>query len=276
MWWLLLLAGCWGDNAYILEGTVIEMRGSDQVLIDHQAIERLNMPAMVMPFDIRDPKVAEGLQPGDRIYARMIVDQQGMYLERVRVTGKGVIKAVDSQLPDALRVGQRLPNFTLEGADGTPIAIGEGQPQRTAVAFLYTRCPVPEFCPALVARFQALQTEVGGARLVAITLDPAHDTAVVLTQFAEQVGANPKVWQFARTEQATLQKLASLASLSVVDQGAGKIEHGARMWVLDADGTLLERYDDNRWPLDRVIQQLKTGGPVGAPGSDGTMTVEGK
>ena len=48
--------------------------------------------------------------------------------------------------------------------------------------------------------------------------------------------------------------------------------HGTRLLVLDADGRLVERYDDNRWPLARVVEQLRTGGPPAPAGSHGTAT----
>jgi cytochrome oxidase Cu insertion factor (SCO1/SenC/PrrC family) len=52
----------------------------------------------------------------------------------------------------------------------------------------------------------------------------------------------------------------------------GQILHSHRFLVLDKDGTLIERYDDNRWPVDRVLQQLASGQPLAPSGTSGTLT----
>ncbi len=269
---LLLLASCWGENAHILEGTVVDVRGTNQVVVDHEEIKGLMEP-MIMPFDVRDPDVLKGVVAGDRIVARVLIDDQGMYLDRVRVTGKGEISdEAKAQIPENLRPGQTMPAVQVTVSDGSTLTIGEGQQKPTAVSFLYTRCPMPEFCPALVARFQALQGSVGAdAQLVAITIDPAHDTLEVLASFAETSGADSNVWRFGRVSAEDLKRLAGMASLSIAPSGE-TIEHGSRTLILDASGRLVERYDDNRWPLERVVTQLKTGKPEAPMGSDGTVT----
>ena len=78
-------------------------------------------------------------------------------------------------------------------------------------------------------------------------------------------------WLFARAEGDALTDLAMRAALRVVDDGKA-IQHSIRLLVLDAKGRLIERYDDNNWPLERVVEQLRTGGPLAPPGTSGTVT----
>ena len=96
----------------------------------------------------------------------------------------------------------------------------------------------------------------------------------VLGAYASKVGAVPATWRFGRlAEQEDLQALALRAALTVTEDDNGTdILHSLRLMVLAADGRLVERYDDNNWPLDRVVQQLRTGKPPAPPGSDGTLT----
>ena len=171
--WMLL--ACWGENAYIVEGTVVEVTAADEVVIDHEAIDGF-MDAMVMPFHVKDPDLIGALEPGHRVIARLEVEPSGGYLTKIRVTGKGPAPTWNApEGPAPLRVGQVLPAMEVTLADGTKTVVGKGQDRPTALTFLYTRCPMPEFCPATVARFQALQEAVGPeVRLLAITLDPAR------------------------------------------------------------------------------------------------------
>lgn len=275
MWVLAAVVACSQGDAYIVEGTVVEVRGRYEVVVDHEAIEGL-MGAMTMPFEVRDPAVIEGLKPGDRIVARLIIDAKGSYLERVRVSGHGPPpKVAMPSGPAPLRPGQVLPKVDVPLATGGAWTVGEGQGIGTVVTFLYTRCPLPEFCPATVSRLQALQAKVGtDARLLAVTLDPAHDTPEVLVPFAAAAGADTRTWAFGWLEGDALADLAMHAGLTFTADG-GEIVHSIRWLVLDRDGRVVERYDDNRFPVDRMVEQLRTGGPPAPPGSDGTVTPEG-
>lgn len=265
-----LLFACWGENAYIVEGTVIEVRDG-RVTLDHEDIPGL-MPAMVMEFDVRDPSMVAELKPGHRVVARYYIHDDGGRLERIRVTGQGPPPKVKAAITP-VKPGRTMRPFTVTTHRGEPVTIGEGQTAPTALTFIYTRCPVPEMCPAMVARLQALQAQLGdddAARLVAVTLDPEYDTVEVLGAYAEAVGAGPR-WLMGRVEPEQLPDLAMTAGMNVLREG-DEILHAMRVLVLDGDGKLIERYDDARFPAERVLQQLRTGGPPAPPNTSGTAT----
>ncbi|MCA9566566.1 MAG: copper-binding protein [Myxococcales bacterium] len=251
---LLVLLGCWGKDTYIVEGTVVELQGHDQVLLDHEKVDGLGMPAMVMAFRAHDPALLEGLEPGHRVVARFEILENGGQLTKVRITGKGPPPAVTTG-PSPLKPGQVLPRTEVVVEDGTRQLLGEGQGRPTLLTFLYTRCPLPEFCPATVARFQALQGAAPeGVRLLAVTLDPEHDTPAVLKTFADGAGADPAVWRFAVSDE--LGDLALYAGLTVVREGDG-IAHGLRVLALDADGRLIRRFDDLAFSSDEAFEGMR-------------------
>lgn len=297
------LGGCWGDNAYIVEGTVVSLQDADTVVIHHEEIPGF-MKEMTMPFDVADPKLLEGVTSGDRVYARLIVESERSYLANLRVTGKGELPAPrdgkapeggEAAVPAPVRPGEKLPTFEATTMYGEAITLGEGQGEPTLLTFLYTTCPLPDYCPAITNRLQLVQSSVKGelaaaqdtaavaadgtsvagkawpARLVAVTLDPEGDTPEVLRAYAEQSAATPGLWTFARVDADTLRQLAGHAALTSELSG-DEILHSLRTLVLTADGTLLERYDDARFPPDRVAKQLLTGEPQAPAGSDGTLT----
>jgi protein SCO1/2 len=239
--------------------------------VAHEKVEKLGMDAMTMPFPA-DPSQLEGVVPGDRIYARLMMEQDGPHLDRIRVTGHGEVPKMQVDPDGPVKPGGIVPSTTVTLPDGSTTVVGAGQDRRTALTFVYTRCPFPEFCPAITARLQALQGMVGPEeRILAISLDPEGDTPEVLKKYATDIGADPAIWQFARLEKSKLDALAMQAGLSVTVED-GNILHGIRLLVIDKDGRLIERYDDTRWSNERVAEQLKTGGPPAPPGSDGTLT----
>jgi len=257
MIWLTLLLGCGGDT-YIVEGTVVAVNGWDEVIIDHKEVPGLMGP-MTMPFHTKDPELFRELKPGSKVIARLKVEPSGGYLEKVRVVGQGPAPAKQVDLRGPLRLGAVLKPTILTLEDGTRTVIGKGQPKATIVTFIYTRCPLPEFCPATIARFQALQEKVPpNVRLIAITLDPAHDTEAVLREYAKKSGADPAKWQFGRAE--GLDELVMSAGMTLLTE-EDTIVHAIRVLVLEKSGRLIARYDDHHWELDKVIQQALTGKP---------------
>ncbi len=268
----LFLLACFGGESYVVEGIVVEVHQPDSVVIDHRDIPGF-MGAMTMPFDVSDPSLLEGLEPGHRVVARLEIGEKlGGELTRLRITGKGPAPEIIDDGPLPLRAGQLFPELAIPTEDGAVVVIGPAQTQRLVVTFLYTRCPIPEACPAIVARMQALQEVMpADSRIIAITLDPEHDTLELLKSYASEVSADPTKWHFGRVEREPLADLALLAGLPVAREG-GQILHGLRTLVIDAGGKLIERYDDNSWPLDRVVLQLANGTPLAPPGVSGTLT----
>ncbi len=234
-----------------LRGTILGVEG-ERLLVDHEAVEGV-MDAMAMPFGASDA-VRAWARPGDRIEARMIATGEGFWLVDVLRTGRAPAP-VHFDAP-VLTAGDVLPATTLGAAEGPAIRLGAGQGTPTVLTFLFTTCPDPAFCPALVARLQPLQAAMGErARIVSVTLDPERDTPAVLQAYARAVGAQPDRWRFAVPTTAELAKLAQQAGLTIHLE-TGRIVHSTRVLVLDAEGRLIERYDDVGFPLDRVLAQL--------------------
>lgn len=253
-----LVAACWGDNAHIVEGTVVEVSGPNQLVVAHEAIDSLGMPAMTMPFAVKDPASLEGVRAGDQIYARLMIEGRNSYLEKIRVSGHGEVPGVE--LGGPLRVGEKLPAIDVPVAAGGIWRIGEGAGTRVAVAFVYTTCPLADYCPATMARLSRLQDQVRGARLLAVTIDPDHDSLADLAVYASQYHNAPGVWQMGRVTGDAFQRLTGAAAIARMTESK-QIIHNLRLMVFDTDGTLIERYDDNNWEIGRVASQLNEGTP---------------
>jgi protein SCO1/2 len=265
MWWWFACAT--EDPTYPVTGEVIELRPPSELVIAHEEIPGF-MEAMTMPFTLADPADLSEVGPGDKVAGTLVVGKEGTRLHELQVTQKKPV----AEEPPALAPGQSVPEGAIFPstpvmlAEGSPITLGQGQEGRWAVTFIYTRCPVPEFCPAVVSRLQALQPALleaqgsGGARILAITLDPEYDSRGVLREFAAQVGAKPGVWDFGKVPGEVLFGLAEKAGLKTAGEGLG-IVHDLVLLVLDEDGRLIKRYHDMKWDQDEVVKLLSRGTP---------------
>src|SRR5262245_22564379 len=102
----------------------------------------------------------------------------------------------DSELP----VYWSVPTFALLDQDSTPFSSNELAGRVWIASFVYTNCP--DFCPLITKHMADLRDELkrdgdlGKARLLSITVDPARDTPGVLHAYAQKFGAAKPDWVF--------------------------------------------------------------------------------
>jgi protein SCO1/2 len=168
----------------------------------------------------------------------------------------------EAEEPVRLEAGQEVPegtvfpNTTVALAGGGRFVVGQGQTGRVALTFLYTQCPMPEYCPLVVSKLQALQPVLpDGARIVVVTIDPAHDTLPVLEAFGRDAGAEPGTWDFGRVPDEVLFGLAEKAGLRVHGR-TPSITHDVVFLILDDDGRLVRRLRGTDWDRDEVAAWL--------------------
>src|SRR5688572_11242469 len=151
------------------------------------------MDAMTMSFPVRDdPQVFEILRAGDRLEAKLVVDDGDYWLEKVLT--KGFVATTEAGTPAALptarvvtpepnrgvAVGDPIPDFALTDQTGRTLRLSELRGEPVAVTFIYTRCPIATACPLTTTRFAKLDSLLqaqGLANLLTITLQPERGAA---------------------------------------------------------------------------------------------------
>ena len=149
------------------------------------------MPAMSMAFELRGH--AAPVRDGDRIVATLVVTDSNSWLDDVTVRARGGAAAMP--LPAASRAmpGAVVPDLPLVNQDGAPMTLRSAGGRVRIVTFIYTRCPLPDFCPLMVRHLEAVRRRANdeglGSRLalLGVTLDPAFDTPSVLRAYGESV-----------------------------------------------------------------------------------------
>lgn len=53
---------------------------ADELTLDHQPVESLNWPAMIMPFPVRDGAVLKGINVGDEVTIVVVENERGEYV----------------------------------------------------------------------------------------------------------------------------------------------------------------------------------------------------
>ena len=62
--------------------------------------------------------------------------------------------------PKRLEPGEPVPDFTMTGQDGKPFKLSDLRGHVVVLTFIYTRCPLPDFCPLMDRKFADLAQTV--------------------------------------------------------------------------------------------------------------------
>jgi protein SCO1/2 len=250
---------------YPLTGVVTAVDGSrSEIIVAHDAVAGF-MPAMTMPFRVRDdPRIVALLRPGDRIEAVLVVDGSDAWLEGVLTKGfvptptPGGSAAVTPEPNRGVAVGDAIPDFALTDQTGSTVRLSQFRGEPVAVTFIYTRCPIPTACPLTVARFARVAQALSGPKsgvLLAVTVDPAYDTPGVLRDYASRIGADPGRWKFLTGDPKAVAKVAeSFGVLYYPDRG--QIMHSQAVGVVDENGRLAAIFYGEDWKPEDILREM--------------------
>jgi protein SCO1/2 len=264
-------------SRYPLTGQLVAVQlDTGQVLLKHDAVPGY-MDAMTMPFQVADRTTIRDRRPGDLIGATLVVDGERSHLENVHWRGRAPLDDAAAARPIAeglhiLAPGDLAPATALASHRGGTVALPDWRGTAVVVTFIYTRCPLPDFCPLLDRRFAAVQDAVaadpglvGRVRLLSVSFDPDADTPEILTAHAARVGAGAD-WHFATAPRATVDRFAAAFGVNVIREADRTITHNLRTAVISPDGRVAVLRSGNDWTADDVLADLRQA--LGQPPTD--------
>lgn len=250
------------------------LRGIDfagrAVTVEHEEIPNY-MPAMTMPFDVKTMAEVEPLRAGDAIAFTMIVTDKSAWIEGVKKIAESEVKLPARKQPEAgaaanierLKEGDRLPDFQLIDSQGRPITRETFAGKPLLLTFIFTRCPIPNFCPLMTNNFRQVQQALSGAtgaadvQLLSISFDSEFDTPEVLAQYAARHTKDIDQWRFATGTAAETKRLTQAFSVTVQPEG-GTIAHGLATALVGADGIIRNIWRGNGWTPAEVVEATST------------------
>ena len=253
---------------YQLKGQILDVKPeTKEVLVKHDDIPGF-MPAMTMPYRVEDPQILADKQPGDLITATLVVGETEAHLSTIDKTGHApVVDATRPEITDSqiLKAGETVPDTKLVDENNASRPLTSLKGHRIALTFMYTRCPLPDFCPLMDRNFVAVQNEIkktpalGDVRLVSVSFDPAHDTPAVLKMHAKALQADPAIWHFVTASPGDIKDFAAKFGVIAVpsDESPSVLTHNLSTAVIDPDGRLVKMRPGNMWTPADLIADLE-------------------
>lgn len=249
---------------YRLNGTIISIdsvRGN--LSVNHDAIPGL-MPAMLMEYSVKDPSVLQQLHLNDTITADLVIAGDHSWLENIRVTARATSQSASIaathpfHMPQA---GEQVPPFRLIDEHGRTFSMSSLRGRPVAITFIYSRCPLPDYCPRMNSNFAELlkkerdNSQGGNLRLLTISFDPEHDTPEVLRLMHAQWahGTDARNWMFAVVPKKTLPQTLEWFGLTALPE-QGVITHSLSTTLVAPDGKVIAWWHGNAWTPEDVMR----------------------
>lgn len=276
---LALVAGCRAQRPqaaqsgavkeYAVKGIIV---GTDaahrQVTVDTQEIPGF-MEAMTMPYKVKDENVLQDLHPGDHMTGTLLVSDVSTLLDQIVITSQA---QPDYKPPAQYHVpapGDAVPDFRFTNQSGRQISLRQFRGKALLVTFIYTRCPLSDYCPRMSRNFaeidkrlQADKALYNKTHLLSLSFDPAYDAPAVLRSYGEAYTGNYtkerfEHWDFAAPSKPELPRLLEYFDVGATPGDNHTITHSLSTAVIAPDGTIAQWYPTNDWTPADVLSVLK-------------------
>ncbi|HKL88915.1 MAG TPA: SCO family protein, partial [Salinibacter sp.] len=220
----------------------------------------------------KDPGLLDGLAPGDAIQFRLQVTEEFAQVTQLQPIADSLVArhpAQDGSMTAAsgtndvsiLREGETLPpDLTLTNQNSEPVRMGDYNGKVLVLTFIYTRCPLPTYCPRMSNQFANLQPKLRSTygpkvHLLSISFDPEYDTPQVLRDYAARYTDRLDTWTFATGDSTQIERATGLFGI-YTEQADGQITHNLVTAVVGPDGTIRRLFRGNDWTEADVMTAI--------------------
>jgi protein SCO1/2 len=259
-------------KVYKLRGKVVSINSAtNEVTLNHEAIPGF-MDAMTMPYKLKDPGILGELHPGDVITADVLVSQDAdanVLLDHIVVVAQAKPDYRPTVFYHVPAPGDAVPDFKLRNQDGRSIHLGQFRGKQLLITFIYTRCPLPNFCPLVTHNFAVIDKQLAAipalyskTHLLCVSFDPSHDTPERLRAYGSSyMGSDGKNafahWDFAVPQAPELTEMAKFFDLGITNEADSTITHTLSTTLIGRDGKVVRFYPGNEWTTDQVMADVK-------------------
>lgn len=265
------------QKTYHLRGKIVATNAvGGHITVAHQAIPGF-MDAMTMAYKMAEPNTISELHAGDMITARIVVDEDAAgplnpRLDQIVVVAQArpdTKPLVQYHVPQP---GDTVPDFHLLNQSGRQIHLGQYRGRVVLLTFIYTRCPLADFCPRMSSNFAEIDKALAvdkslyaKTHLLSVSFDPKYDTPGVLRSYG---GAHTgrftnedfSHWDFAAPPIKDLQTIEQYFDVGVTPgetADPANLTHSLSTVLIGKDGKVVAWYPTNDWKPGDVLQQIK-------------------
>ena len=253
---------------YDVTGVVLEVNlDNNKILIDHDSIPKFMMP-MVMHFNLENKNVIKSLSKNDSVKFKFVITETSSYATDFNIIGKHINN--DNNDDDFWKddeytkkeIGEKLSNVTLLGINSKVINLDDYSGKFVFISFIFTRCPVPNMCPAVVIKNGVIARNFkdnDNIKLVMVSFDYLYDTPQILKSFyGSSIEGFPN-WDVLSSvgKVSDLYTLSSEIGCEYWGIEKNNIGHNLRSALIGPDKPLLKIWEGDDWLAGSVSNEIE-------------------
>tara|TARA_B100000029_G_scaffold409326_1_gene410851 strand:- start:1616 stop:2503 length:888 start_codon:yes stop_codon:yes gene_type:complete len=253
------------DQSYPFTGIIIKkFEDKKQMLIDHEAVPGF-MDKMVMMFNIDSTVDIKKYNIGDSLNFNFYILHQKdgpskTWANELKIVGHRQLTEEESyddffNEDNSIEIGEKLSDATFLNINNQEIKLSQWNGKFKFISFIFSRCPMPNFCPAVIMKNQYLANqfkENNNIEFIIISFDYKYDTPKVLDQAYGNIFNDYKNIHFLSSynhisDIMQITKEAGLGFSGIDDGDEREIGHTLKSLLIDPNGILIESYSGDDW-----------------------------
>ncbi|WP_251106653.1 SCO family protein [Alloacidobacterium dinghuense] len=254
---------------YPVRGKIVTVDATHgEIVLDAAAIPGF-MDAMTMPYKLKNPSIISELHPGDSITATLIATDKSDLLDEIVVIAQAKPDYKPSFFYHPIQPGDQLPDFHLLNQSDKQIRLAQFRGKVLLMTFIYTRCPLADFCPRMSRNFAQIDKALAAdpalykkTHLLSVSFDPDYDTPQVLRSYGSSytgkyTNETFDHWDFAAPSKADLAPVLRFFDVGATPEKDRTITHSLSTLVIGPDGKVFKWYPTNDWTPDQIVNDVK-------------------
>lgn len=258
------------NKIFVVEGQILGFsENENRVFINHEEIPGY-MDAMSMPFNLLSMEEAINLTIGDAIRFEFHVTPDGSWIQNLTKIPDSLLtlSAIPSrfgtlsggEISIPLKKGENVPEFEMFDQEGKAFTNDSLNGYLTVLTFIYTTCPVPDFCPLMSlnldkASEQLDEGELSKVMLVSVTFDPENDTPELLKAYATKHSQRGNRTYLVGDLTNTTKLTSAFGVFTTV--ATDQIIHNLQTVVISPDGEIVALFSGNKWTVEELVSELR-------------------
>ena len=255
---LVLFNSCKPNITYSVIGIVLEIdRANNKMLIDHERIKGFMEP-MIMNFNTHDSVDLNQFSELDSVTFDIVITEDSHYSLNYKILGKRTDSSVKNNIFKSddiysqINVGDKISDVSFTKTNNDIYRLLGSDSKLKVISFIFSRCPIPEMCPATIIKKQSIAksfTDNKNVEFIFISFDYKYDTPKIIRDKYAVIENNYENMYFLSSvdhinDLFLITKQSGISFGGVEDNNIG---HTMRTIIVDNNLTLLKFYEGINW-----------------------------
>ena len=250
-------------------GVITEVHSSrHELTIHHDEIENFMM-AMTMNFKLKPNDDIGRFSVGDSVHFRLSFEGNNGFgthftiIDNVVVDVKDDDDFWDEDDPYApIEIGDTLTNASFTDMFGNSVRLSDSDGKFRFISFIFTRCPMPNMCPAVVMKNRYLVdrfSDMGSIDFILVSFDHKYDTPSVLRQTygsSAEGHKNLRIWS-STGHVDDVYRLVKQSGGDFWGVEEERIGHTLRSVLIGPERELLASWKGEDWKVEHVERAME-------------------